>query len=122
MLPTKRDVHLDHKRLSNDSGESTFIHVILCDVPQIDLRGAPLKAKMKGFQRNTKGLMEYLKKRDDIKRIKVSSGCSDGLGFIAISHNLHPQQCIHIIHIYIYASETRPSTIRRSPYETTVTE
>lgn len=41
-------------------------------VLQIDLRGAPLKAKMKGFQRNTKGLMEYLKKRDGVKQIKVS--------------------------------------------------
>eukprot|EP00904_Undaria_pinnatifida_P013966 jgi/Undpi1/96/HiC_scaffold_1.g00096.m1 len=38
---------------------------------EVDLRGAPLKAKMKGFQRNTKGLMEYLKERDARKRIKV---------------------------------------------------
>ncbi|CAM9426603.1 unnamed protein product [Ectocarpus sp. 4 AP-2014] len=38
---------------------------------QIDLRGAPLKAKMKFFQRNTKGLMAYLRERDARKHIKV---------------------------------------------------
>lgn len=45
---------------------------MLDTVLQIDLRGAPLKAKMKGYQRNTNGLIEYLQKRDGLKQIKVS--------------------------------------------------
>lgn len=50
---------------------------------QVDLRGAPLKAKMKGFQRNTAGLMEYLKYRDDKHKIKVKeSALVQGVFFI----------------------------------------
>lgn len=65
---------------------------------QIDLRGAPLKAKMKGFQRNTKGLMEYLRNRDGKKRVKVSGAsyysCIVGhrqLALYFISHALIAQ-------------------------------
>ncbi|CBJ28739.1 Hypothetical leucine rich repeat protein [Ectocarpus siliculosus] len=43
----------------------------LSTILEIDLRGAPLKAKMKFFQRNTKGLMAYLRERDARKHIKV---------------------------------------------------
>lgn len=47
------------------------------DEAQIDLRGAPLKPKMKFFQRNTKGLMEYLRERDARKHIKVPKRWQD---------------------------------------------
>ncbi|CAM9235935.1 unnamed protein product, partial [Scytosiphon promiscuus] len=43
----------------------------LSTILEIDLRGAPLKSKMKFFQRNTKGLLEYLQERDARKHIKV---------------------------------------------------
>ncbi|CAN0008701.1 unnamed protein product, partial [Ascophyllum nodosum] len=38
---------------------------------EIDLRGAPLKAKMKRFQRDTVPLMEYLREQDARKQIKT---------------------------------------------------
>eukprot|EP00752_Nemacystus_decipiens_P010102 g9003.t1 len=64
-------VNLEHLWLQGNPLTSVHPDIQQCTRLKIDLRGAPLKAKMRFFQRNTKGLMEYLRERDARKHIKV---------------------------------------------------